>query len=226
MQRAKLQECLASLYLRLNGYFVSGFIVHSPQIDKKTNRTQIDVLAVRFPHNSEPDRGVSPSEYLQISDDRTDILICEVKGGEEKLQFNRALRDDPHAVATTLRWIGAFTKPEINKLVKPVIDILSPQVHDTSESFREHAFGRRYRLRAVLFAPDRPYPRRNQPRFIPGEELVSYLWRCFREDEPRLECATRYDYGLWGEYEGIVRCFKSVGCKPTMQEIYGALSNT
>jgi hypothetical protein len=33
MKKHDLQETLVSLYLRLNGYFVSGFIVHAPGDD-------------------------------------------------------------------------------------------------------------------------------------------------------------------------------------------------
>ena len=57
--RPHVQEALVHLYLRLNGYFVSGFIVHSS--DHGKNKTQIDALAVRHSFNSEDLPGYRPS---------------------------------------------------------------------------------------------------------------------------------------------------------------------
>src|ERR1700731_3077069 len=112
MRKSEIQETLVSLYLRLNGYFVSGFIVHAPGIDSAGNRTQVDALAIRLPYNSEPEREVMPSEYLQIPTGTTDIALCEVKGGHEALQFNQGLRG-PDAIRSVLRWIGAFEEKEM-----------------------------------------------------------------------------------------------------------------
>lgn len=49
VDRSDIQETLVSLYLRLNGYFVSGFIVHAVY----GVETELDVLAVRFPRHEE-----------------------------------------------------------------------------------------------------------------------------------------------------------------------------
>ena len=89
MDKSEVQEDLLSLYLRLNGFFVSSLIVHSHQHGH--NRTEIDALAVRFPHNSEPERKVGPDEYLETSAEHIDLLICEVKSGGSPLRFNPAL---------------------------------------------------------------------------------------------------------------------------------------
>ncbi len=222
MNTTQLQEQLPALYLRLNGYFVSGFIVHAIPGGEQTNLTQVDALAVRFPHNAEPERGVLPSEYLQTSGDVTDILICEVKGGEEPLQFNRALRTNPAALRSVLRWVGAFTDTEIDTLVGPLKELLSPRETDHPDAFKTLACGGTYQLRGVLFALDRLAPRRNQPRYIDGEELIGHLWKCLREQAPRPECATRYDLGLWGPHEEIVRFFKEAPHEPTIKNIYDA----
>jgi hypothetical protein len=50
------QEDLLKLYLRLNRFFITGFIIHSPDLGK--NRTEIDALAIRLQHNAEPERVV------------------------------------------------------------------------------------------------------------------------------------------------------------------------
>lgn len=76
MDRSDVQENLFSLYLRLNGYFVSGFIVHATVGTK----TELDALAVRFPHHREPDREIGPDPVLETSGAVLDFLICEVTG--------------------------------------------------------------------------------------------------------------------------------------------------
>ena len=66
-----------------------------------------------------------------------------------------------------------------------------------------------YRIRAIFFAPDRQAPTQpNQQHYIYGEEILNYIWQCLRPKEIRLLSQTRYDYGLWGTYEKIVRYFK------------------
>ena len=57
MDKSDIQDTLVSLYLRLNGYFVSGFIVHA----SSGVGTEIDVLAVRFPQHEEPSGRFSPA---------------------------------------------------------------------------------------------------------------------------------------------------------------------
>ena len=76
-RRSVLEEELLQLYLRLNGYFVTGFIVHSSIHGR--NKTEVDALAVRFPYNAEPERGLGPSPLLEPSATLLDLLICEVK---------------------------------------------------------------------------------------------------------------------------------------------------
>ncbi len=49
---------------------------------------------------------------------------------------------------------------------------------------------------------------RNQPRFVYGQEMIDYIWKCFCPAEPREQCATRYDFNLWGIYQPIVCYFK------------------
>jgi hypothetical protein len=224
MKKSELQETLVSLYLRLNGYFVSGFIVHAPGTDNAGNRAQVDALGIRLPYNSEPEREVRSSEYLQLPNGITDIVLCEVKGGREPLQFNQALRE-VGAIQSVLRWIGAFEEKEIENLVQPVREILSPHDPDTPQAFRAvpSADGR-YQLRAMLFAPDREEPRKNQTRYVHGLELVGFINRCMRMESPREQCTTRYDFGLWGGlYEPIVRLVKSAARDVGVSEMYEKL---
>ena len=94
MTSKELHESLVTLYLRLNGYFTAGFVVHSPL--KGCVFTEVDVLAVRFPHASEREREVGTAQELRSPTDSTDLLICEVKSTAKGPQFNKALRSDAY----------------------------------------------------------------------------------------------------------------------------------
>lgn len=68
---------------------------------------------------------------------------------------------------------------------------------------------RNIRIRAILCSPERLKKHDNQPWFIPGQEIFSYLWDCFCPDKQRNTCSTIYDFSLWGKsYEPLVRYFK------------------
>lgn len=238
LDKSGFQEQLAGLYLRLNGYFVSGFIVHVPEgVFSKDGEhvgslTEVDILAVRFPFNSEPEREVEPSPYLQIPPGCVDVLICEVKGGKFKLQFNAGLRDitnpDCDGARTVLRWLGIVDEDGVEKILPNVRKLLVTQPLNTPDAFRECAVpGTNYRIRAVFFAPDRDLPTKNDPRYICGSEMLEFIWKCLKPEKPRDKCQTRYDFGLWGTYEKIVRCFKRAK-EPfkTVEELYEAVEKT
>lgn len=64
-------------YLRLNGYFtMPNFIAH----DRRTAKTDVDVLAVRFRDSYEA-RFADDTEQLQIPDTPVDVVFAEVKEG-------------------------------------------------------------------------------------------------------------------------------------------------
>jgi len=72
-QRTRTQENLLALYLRLNGFFLSGFIVHSDV--PGANITEVDALAVRFPYNAEPEREIGPDPLLELSKEHTEVAM-------------------------------------------------------------------------------------------------------------------------------------------------------
>lgn len=106
--KSRIQEQLATLYLRLNGFFVSGFIVHSST--HGFNQTELDALALRLPYSSEPEREIGPDPRLDLSTKYTELLLCEVKSRGQPLQFNAALRSKPDAIASVLRWAGGSVR--------------------------------------------------------------------------------------------------------------------
>jgi hypothetical protein len=236
MDKSDLQEQLAALYLRLNGFFVSGFVLHAPigetnkQGETRRSRGDVDVLAVRFPHNREPEREVEPSRFLQVSSDCIDVLICEVKAGDnESPQFNESLRQRDR-VLTVLRWIGLFDEGQIEQVIDPVLAILQTRMQNDHVNYREYAVpenvlnGVRVRIRALLFAPDRMPAAPGQTKYIHGQELLDYIWNCLQPEHRRAECEDRYDFGLWGPYEPLVRFFKCQAHKPAdVASIYKTL---
>lgn len=216
-KRSQLQENLLNLYLRLNGYFVTGFIVHSPEYGR--NRAEIDALAIRHPYNDEPEREIRPSPYLDPSTQFIDLLICEVKSRGQQLQFNEALRNSFQSLASVLRWAGLFPENKLQIIVNHVQPKLQPSNPPRQEIPCYIANGTR--IRPILCSPERWERRNNQPWFIPGKEIFNFLYGCFCPQNPRPLCSTRYDFEAWGEvYEPIVKFFKNSNGKSTIRELY------
>jgi hypothetical protein len=218
-RKAALQERLVELYLRLNGYFLSKFIVHSPVHGH--NATEIDVLAVRFPYNAEPERSVESDALLQTSSDAIDLLICEVKSAGQQLQFNKALTNSRAPIAVVLRWAGMYTEDEIVELTPKLREtLLNPDRNN--RRIPQVAGPRRSRVRGILASPERDRHRRGQPWFIDGKSLLNHLTTCLRPAVPRSKCATTYDFGAWDRYEEIIRVMKDPKQKPpaNFSELY------
>jgi hypothetical protein len=193
MTKGDVQEALVALYLRLNGYFTTGFIVQSPTPGRVT--AELDVLAVRFPHNAEPDRVIGGSAELDRWDDGIDFIIAEVKSRGEPLQYNLAARSTK-AVSTFLQWWGHLTSEEMAAKTAAVLAILQPLPKAAAAPTVECPRGAR--VRAVLFSPERRSRRPQQAWFIPGPPIFHYIWQCLHPDEPRDTCATNYGAGQWG----------------------------
>lgn len=206
MDRSDVQETLFSLYLRLNGYFVTGFIVHA----SLGNRTEMDALAVRFPHQQEPEREIGHSPALSISGTLLDFLVCEVKGGTGNANFNVSFREDTDAIASVLRRFGAFTDDEISSLIPTVRDVLRPEEIRKSQEYPTIDIPRiNSRLRFLLVAPDQKRSTDGQKPYIYGDDMISYIWECFRPQVQRQSCGVRYNWNLWGEqYTKLVKYFK------------------
>jgi hypothetical protein len=191
--RAQVQEALLHLYLRLNGYFLSSFIVHAPEYGK--NKTQIDALAVRHALNREPGRQIGPSPFLHPKG--TDLLICEVKSRGQQLQFNEALREDDAVIQYVLRWAGLFDEEETIRIGRELRLILRPAT-PASKAETGIAGAGEITVRPLLCSPERRYFRTNQPWFVCGDELFSYIAKCVNPEKLRDTCSTRYDTTAWG----------------------------
>lgn len=185
-KRSRIQEDLPALYLRLNGFFVTGFIVHSPihgQIE-----TEVDLLAVRFPRNLQPEREVEPDLLLEVSDRVIDLAICEVKSKGRQLHF-KALYRSPDSIACILRWAGMVQEFEIEELAVKLQTALSPESSspNTIPCVDSAASAR---VRGLLCSPERDAKRSNQAWFLSGGALLDFISRCLCSAAPRPECAT------------------------------------
>lgn len=218
--RSRAQEELLSLYLRLNGFFVTGFIVHSPVHGQV--KTEIDVLAVRFPYNCEPERQVDPDPNIETSDQLVDLVICEAKSKGQQLQFNDKLLKDTSRIVSLLRWAGLHQESEIQVLAPQICSKLSP----TDPPGREIPTvpgPRKTRVRGLLCSPERDKRRDDQAWFLPGSAMLSYISTCLCGYQPT--CSKTYDLHQWGPYEKAVRYFKERGSgnHGTMKDFYAHL---
>jgi hypothetical protein len=227
MDKSDVQEILVHLYLRLNGYFVSGFIVHAARGVK----TEIDILAIRFPKHEEPEREIGCSGCLKIPADKIDFLVGEVKGGQ-KVKFNSRFRGNQNAVRSVLQRFGAFDDDEICQAVTKIPGLLDPGNFRNSRSFPSMELkcstclsSQLANLRFILFAPERRRAQNEQECYIMQDDMIDFIWKCFRPDQVRENCAVRYNFELWGPpFAEIVGCFKDKKRRdhPTLDDIYAA----
>ncbi len=212
MDRSDVQETLVSLYLRLNGYFVSGFIVHAQQ----KVRTEMDVLAVRFPSHQEPEREVQYCEHLAVPSNQIDFIVGEVKGGQGAVNFNSRFRENPGAIKTVLHRFGAFDGLEISCVVATIPDLLDPGKIRKAPAFPEldvalsEQLGSRVaKLRFIPFAAEQERPKAHARPYLFVNDLLNFVWLCFRPDQRRQLCDDHYNYELWGpQFIQMVQYFK------------------
>jgi len=224
VDKSDLQEGLAALYLRLNGYLASGYIAHA----RVGNLTEIDILAVRFPGHKEPEREVSPCKHLHPPSDRIDFLVGEVKGGQKNANFNPKFRERPDAIRKVLYRLGAFSNKEIEARIPEIMAVLRPQSLAKAPDFPSFSVGGLPGLlRFVLFSPDQTRnSSRNQRPAIFGDDMLGFIWTCLRPAAPRRECATDYHVELWGhQFNELVGYFKDPSRRScgTVDDLYAHL---
>lgn len=113
-------EGVAGWYLRLNGFLQwSNFVVHPAR--KGSQRTDADLVGVRFPHRQElieaPEGGLVDDPALQLSSDRIDVVLAEVKGG--RCDVNESwLRNSGENIGRMLRAVGCLDPVRIDDATK------------------------------------------------------------------------------------------------------------
>ncbi len=228
MDRSDVQETLVHLYLRLNGYFVSGYIIHAPH----GAATELDVLAVRFPRHEEPEREILCSAHLTVPADRIDFIVGEVKGGADNVNFNARFRNDPAALRSVLQRFGAFPCEEIDRAVAAIPQLLNPTHLRRASSFPEielalwgYARSHRAKLRFVPFAAEQARATAGTRPYIFQDDMISFVWDCFRPERRRIDCDVRYNFELWGpQFVRMVQSFKDTTrtTLPTLVDLYTA----
>jgi len=225
--RSLIQEDVARLYLRLNGFFVTGFISHSPIYGRVL--TEIDALGIRMPYNAEPERRISTHDFLGVSAHTTELVICEVKSRKEQLRFNEALSANENACASVLRWAGLFPEEELPTVVSSIQALLQKRPLSSNEPPTVSG-PRGTRVRCLLFSLEKNARRDNQPWFVSGPDAFGYIFDCLCPLKKRSSCSTTYDFDQWREFAPIVNYFKSRMGNDAgdIEQLYSALrrSNT
>ncbi|MBI3510931.1 MAG: hypothetical protein HY064_09705 [Bacteroidetes bacterium] len=222
-----IQENLSKLYLRLNGYFTSGFVLHSNQDGKEIG--EVDILAVRFPLHSQDETEHNSSPYLEVPNN-IDIVVSEVKSKGQQLHFNDSLLI-PESWEKILNWIGLFEKNSIKQISEEMVKLLKPNKKENN--FKscpiKVSFGI-VTIRPIIFSVERNTSH-NESKFISWEELNGFIWNCFCPvPKSRTDCGTRYGFDLWGsEFSEIVVAYKGRQKEQekfeSIKELYEQLSN-
>ncbi len=176
-------EQLAYWYLRLNGFLtIQNFIVH-PDIGSE-QRTDADILGVRFPHQAElkPKPMTDDEPFIQIKD-KPFIIIAEVKSGECNLNgpWTEPQKENLQRV---LRAIGAFPESEVETVAKAVY---------TSGVFSNNA----YHLSLACFGRDpNPEIKKNLPTVpqILWDKVLGFIYDRFRKYRDQ-----KASHGQWDE---------------------------
>ncbi len=211
-----IQETLVTLYLRLNGFFVSGHIIHAdPSNLAVREKGEIDALAIRLPFSREPDACNPPSEYLRVRRGTIEIIIGEVKSGQQRVRFNRSLRENDNMFRVLQR--AGFSEDDnlLMEVAQTLTDRLIPRPvnspNDHIEINLEPSGDILYpiRIRPVIFHLGFHSPSRNQAWFVGYDEIMSDIWHRVRKEFEPPGCQRQYDLRLWGPiFNAIVAYFK------------------
>lgn len=216
-KKSDVNEALATLYLRLNGYFTTGLILHSSEWGQ--SRTEIDCVAIRQPHHTQPERGLESSPFLQVRGGELDLIICEVKSNPKEVKFNDRIRSDYEARCALLRWAGIFDEskvPSVAERLRPLLETdIGPE--EACVGILEGSC----RVRPLLCCPPCPESERAGRWWLIGSELFCFAKECLSPSARRSACSTRYDFQLWGyALSPIVEYFKNRGGDSDLDDLY------
>jgi hypothetical protein len=232
MERSEFQEKLVGLFLRLNGYFQTGYMPHSEVWGN--NGTDFDRVGIRFPLHSQSERGEIFSAHLDIQNEAIDIIIAEVKNSTMK--FNDAIKSVNNRsninITQLLRWCGFFEDEEIINLTIQFLSITDNDALAVNKSFAKIEHKNRFgaiTIRPMIFSIETAHEEGENIMFINGINIIEYLWECLCPDEKRIDCSTRYPFKNWGfEYADIVGYIKERHLKgesiPTTSDLYNAFN--
>ena len=130
-QTASIPEKVAYWYFRLNGFLqIENFVVHPER--RGSQRTDADLLAVRFPYRAErlfddPNDIMADDEHrLALSRDLTDVVIVEVKTNQPCTLNGPWTRQDQQNVHRVLAAIGCLPP---DRIANAAADIYRAGIH-------------------------------------------------------------------------------------------------
>lgn len=189
-----VHEALATLYLRLNGYFTTGLILHSPKWGQ--NRAEVDCFAIRHPKHSQPERCVETSPFLAVPKAEVDLIICEAKSSPQNIKFNESLRTDLEVIRALLRWAGVFDEEKIESVAVLLQPLLQSGV--PLDAVRNGVVESGCRVRALLCCPSCSEGDCADRWCLVGSELFRFVNLCFNPEVKRKNSSTRYNFEQWG----------------------------
>jgi len=112
--------------------------------------------------------------------------------------------------------LGAFDEPEISRVMAAVPVLLEPANVRKAPAFPElevalsNQLGSgAAKLRFVPFAAEQERPDAHARPYLFADDLLEFLWLCFRPEQQRPLCDDHYNYELWGpQFTAMVRYFK------------------
>jgi hypothetical protein len=126
MTKGKGEE-LVEWYLRLNGYFViPNFILH-PLLPGGSQRTEVDLLGVRFPHqieivcNSERQKVRMENDGNLVNDEFVDCLIVSVKGVRSEAEVNKSMKDFQNLRDIIRRFGVVHSEKDVDKVASELL---------------------------------------------------------------------------------------------------------
>lgn len=207
-----LLEDLARLYLRLNGFWVQNFIIHSNK--QGSESSELDIIAIRLPFHNQNDRGVETSNYLEVSNNKIQIIIGDSKNIKIKkdLKFNDGLRKHEESIIKLIRWIG-IADSELDIYIfeqfKKNLNIHRDPNHIGFPSFDYKTQFGFFDIKFIFFCPSLEEWNSEGFKYIHGKELIDFVWKCLNTNNIIDNCSRRYNYIHWREYTKIVEYFKS-----------------
>lgn len=190
-RRAEVEETLAELYLRLNGYFcIRNYLQH--RVEGFGLDTESDVLAIRMPYQEEvleDGRRQRNDETLVLPEDSrvVDCIIAEVK--EPSVEFNKSLRgpEGPQRICAALQMFGVFSREAFSPggTAEKIAGELHTKINANAwlEYPAEYSPEQRVSVRLIVFAPDTAKHAKERKHIDLQHALEFVKWR-MRPGEP------------------------------------------
>lgn len=216
----KQYEVLAKLYLRLKGFVVTNLIIHSNV--PGSEKSEIDIVAVRMPYHSQEYRHVNVPDYLECSSSRIEIIIGDVKNynNPAKLKFNRGLRRDRESIKQLVYWLGVYEEVsnEIIEKFEKCLNLHRDWPHNEFAQFSEDLNIGRFTFKFTFFCPSLSKWNGRGFKYIDGQEMIDFIWECLSPLNAIETCSRMYNLEHWNELDPYVRFFKEAKSKVTPED--------